>query len=437
MLENAKLYEKDFDSSATRSWAPSTVINGTAYATGLFWQPLQNKDDPYAEIEDSAEGVLEGADLFALKPGKTVQFGVCGSADGYKKGLLSLAASVSTALADRSSFVAVFKVDNGWWYCCVRNDIILSDGDMLFLKEEDAKEQFMSMMTVPDWGRKIAPAEWGVEDTQAVDLNALLNDGVRSRLQKIKALRGPKLYAVIAVSAVVGFWILSSFVTDVLFAPKKKPMVVAPVRPKIMKPVEEKPKVLPWDTVKNPEDVMVNCYQNSMQLIKIMPPGWKINGINCTDGGVTASWRREVGRIAWADKALNESGVKISTRSLSADGNTLIAGISFSLKVMKSPPAYTSTELKNTLNDLFQSLSVPVSLSDQQLTVQPQQTNNSGFRRQTKPDIYKMVKFSFSTPQNPMMWRDILTKFSGLVITNIRYDTQNGTWYYEGTIYVI
>ena len=140
MLENANLYEKDFDSSATRSWAPTTVINGVVYSAGLFWQPLQNKDDPYTEIEDSAESVLEGADLFALKPGKTVQFGVCASTDGYKKGLNSLAVSISTALADKSSFVAVFKVDNGWWYCCVRNDILLSDGDMLFLKEEDAKE---------------------------------------------------------------------------------------------------------------------------------------------------------------------------------------------------------------------------------------------------------------------------------------------------------
>ena len=182
---------------------------------------------------------------------------------------------------------------------------------------------------------------------------------------------------------------------------------------------------------------MVNCYHNAMQFVKIMPPGWKIGGINCTDGGVTASWRREVGRIAWADQAINESGVKVSTRSLSADGNTLIASISFSLKAMKSPPAYSSVDLKNTLNDLFQSLSVSISLSDQQLTVQAPQSNNNGFRRQSKPDIYKMVKFSFSSPQNPMVWRDILTKFSGLVITNIRYDTQNGIWYYEGTIYVI
>lgn len=166
MLENAKLYDKDFDASAARSWGTTTVISGTTYATGLFWQPLQNKDDPYGEIEETAESVQEGADLFALKSGKSVQFGVCASSDGYKRGLQSLAVAVATGLAEKSSFVAVFKVDNGWWYCCVRNDILLSDGDVLFLKEEDAKEQFMSMLAVPDWGRKIAPKEWELPDTE-------------------------------------------------------------------------------------------------------------------------------------------------------------------------------------------------------------------------------------------------------------------------------
>lgn len=73
-------------------------------------------------------------------------------------------------MADRSSFVAVFKVDNGWWYTCIRNDIILSDGDMLFLNEQEAKDQFLSMLAVPDWGRKIAPPEWGIEETEYPDL---------------------------------------------------------------------------------------------------------------------------------------------------------------------------------------------------------------------------------------------------------------------------
>ena len=436
MLEDAKLYDKDFDATATRSWASTTVIDGVSYATGLFWQPLQNKDDPYSEIEDTADSILEGTDLFALKPGKVVQFGVCASSDGYRKGMSSLAASVATAFADKSSFVAVFKVDNGWWYCCVRNDIILSDGDMLFLKEEDAKEQFMSMMTVPDWGRKIAPAEWKIEETQPVALSNVLTNGIRAKLQKIKALRGIKLYAIIGVSAIVGFWVLSSFVVDVLFAPKKQPVIIAPVRPKVIKPVvvEQKPIVMPWDTIKNPEEILLYCYRDTMNFVKIMPPGWLTGGINCTDTGTTVSWSRQVGRISWVDQALNKSGIKFAARSISTDGNTLIASTAYEPQILKSPPAYSDVELKNILNDLFQSLDLKISLSERQETVQVPSSNPN---EPPKTIIYRMIGFSFVSNHNPTMWMDVLTKFSGLTISSIKYDTTNSMWSYEGAIYVL
>ena len=434
MLENAKLYDKDFDSNATRSWASTTVVGGTTYATGLFWQPLQNKDDPYTEIEETAASVMEGADYFALKQGKVVQFGICSSGDGYRRGMNSLAASVAMATADKSSLLAVFKVDNGWWYCCIRNDIILTDGDMLFLKEEDAKEQFSSMLTVPDWGRKIAPAEWGIDGAQAGDLVALLADTSRAKLQKIKALRGIKLYAILLASAILGFWLLSTFVMDVLFAPKKRPVIVAPVRPKVMPVAPPKPVVMPWDTIKKPEEIMGYCYRDTMLLVKIMPPGWLIGGINCTDTGTTVSWRRQIGRISWVDKALKESGIKFSARSISTDGNTLIASTSYAPTIVKSPPVYNEVDLKNIINDLFQSLDMGIALSDKTETVNVPSPDP---RTPPKKVTYRLVGFSFSSMQNPLKWQDILTKFSGLTITTIRYDTTNAMWQYEGAIYVL
>ena len=139
MLEEAKLLDEDYENGKQRSWGTNITVGGVSYATSLFWQPLQNKDDPFNEVEEASEGILEGADLFCIKPGKAPQFGICVSSEGYKKGDNVAAVTLATALSDRSSFVAVFKVDNGWWYTCIRNDIILSDGDMLFLSEQEAK----------------------------------------------------------------------------------------------------------------------------------------------------------------------------------------------------------------------------------------------------------------------------------------------------------
>ena len=189
MLEDANLDENANGESAedARTWGTTFNVGGTTYATSLFWQPLRNSEDPYTEISEAAENVLEGADLFALKRGKSPQFGLCISSQGYQKGTRVAATALIGALPDTSSFLAVFKVDRGWWYVCVRNDVILSDGDMLFFNEQEAKDQFSSMLAVPDWGYKIAPASWHIEDTREQDLAALLKNGPKEVLQKVHA----------------------------------------------------------------------------------------------------------------------------------------------------------------------------------------------------------------------------------------------------------
>ena len=424
VLEDAKFQDQDFDSNVNRSWGTEINIEGTSYATSLFWQPLQNKDDPYAEVEEASAGVLEGADLFCIKPGKAPQFGICVSHEGYKSGTPAAAVSLATALSDRSSFVGVFKVKNGWWYTCVRNDIILSDGDMLFLNEEDAKNQFLSMLAVPDWGRKIAPPEWEIEETEYPELGKLLQRGAKGKLQKIKALRGTKLIAVIAVSGIIGFWLLSSIISSLFFSPPKRP-IIAPIAPKVVKPVEVPPEIKPWEKLSDPEQVMKNCYKAVQDVVSIMPPGWVIGNISCTPGGLTTSWSRQVGRISWIEKALDMSGITFSGRSISDDGNSLIASVPLDkIRQISSPPLKTDIDLKNTLNNLFQSIGQAVNLSSFSYT-SPQQ------------NVYRSVKFKFTSTHNPVIWNDLLIKFSGLEITMIRYNTGAKTWEYEGAIYVL
>lgn len=424
MLEDAKLQEQDFDANVNRSWGTEINVGGTAYATSLFWQPLQNKDDPYTEVEEASAGVLEGADLFCIKPGKAPQFGIGVSHEGYRPGELAAAVSLATALSDRSSFVGVFKVANGWWYTCVRNDIILSDGDMLFLKEEDAREQFMSMLAVPDWGRKIAPPEWGLEDTEYPDLAQLLQRGAKGKLQKIKALRGTKLIAVIAVSGIIGFWLLSSIISSIFLSPPKRP-IIAPVQPKVVQPVEEPPEIKPWEQLNNPTEIMLQCKQGIDALIKVMPPGWKIGGLSCGPEGITTFWSREVGRITWVDKALNRSGINFSGRSISDDGNTVLVSVPLNeVHKISSPPRYFTVDLMNVINDLFQAIGQPVALTTFSYT-------------SPRNNIYRSVKFNFTSKQNPTIWNDLLTKFSGLEINNIKYDLTSEDWQYEGAIYAL
>lgn len=407
-----------------RAWGTKIVVDGTTYATSLFWQPLQNAEDPYTEVEEASEGVLEGADLFCIKQGKAPQFGICVSHEGYKSGEQVAAVSLASALSDVASFVAVFKVKNGWWYTCVRNDIILSDGDMLFLNEEEAKDQFMSMLAVPDWGYKIAPKEWGIEETQYPSLEDLFQKGLTAKLQKIKALRGTKLLMVIGISAVVGLWLISSIIDAIFLTPPKRP-VIAPVAPKVIQEVEIPPEIKPWEKIQDPSAIFKQCLKNTLDLVKIRPPGWVIGDITCSGSGVSTNWKREVGRISWIDKALSNSGINFSGKGITDDGNSLVASIPFSnVRAITSPPTRSDIDLKNTLNNMFQSIGQSVSLTSFSFT-------------SAQGNTYRSVKFKFTSGNNPVVWVDLLTKFSGLEITMIKYNTSSDTWEYEGAIYVL
>ncbi len=425
MLEEAKLLDEDYENGGKqRSWGTNITVAGVSYATSLFWQPLQNKDDPFSEVEEASEGILEGADLFCIKPGKAPQFGICVSGEGYKKGDNVAAVTLATALSDRSSFVAVFKVDNGWWYTCIRNDIILSDGDMLFLSEQEAKEQFMSMLAVPDWGRKIAPPEWNIEETEYPDLTQIMNKGLRAKLQKIKALRGTKLLIVVVISAIIGLWLLSSIINGIFLAPPKRP-IIAPIPPKVVQQIEVPPEIKPWEQINRPNDVMKWCYYGIESLRKILPPGWTINNLACTPEGITTSWKRDIGRVSWINKALDDSGLVFSSRSVSDDGENLIASVPLGkVEVIVSPPLKSDEDLKVLLNDLFQAIGQKVALTSFSY-VSPQ--NN----------VYSSVQFKFTSNHNPLVWMDLLTKFSGLTINMINYNVGNDMWDYEGAIYVL
>ena len=424
MLEDANLTEEDVEKSKTQSLGTEIVVDGVEYATNLFWQPLQNKDDPFMEVEEASQGILEGADLFCIKPGKAPQFGICVSSDGYKKNQEAAAVPLATALSDRPSFIAVFKVNSGWWYVCVRNDIILSDGDMLFINEDDAKEQFESMLAVPDWGRKIAPPEWGVEETEYPDLTKLIQRGAKAKLQKIKALRGPKLILVVSIALVVGLWLVYTILMEIVLAPPKRPVIV-PVVPKVVpKKVEVIPEVKPWEKIKNPAEVMTQCEAAVAKLMSIVSPGWKIKDISCTQNSAATSFKRDFGRISWMRQAVSKPNLKLGGKIFSDDGNTMVASIVYpQITVINSEPNRGDAVLKNELNELGQSLGMKFSLSSASVT-SPQR------------NVYRHVKFKFNSTFKPHMWKDLLTKFSGLEINSIKYNPETKVWDYEGVIYV-
>ena len=410
------------DQTEERAWRSSFTENGKSYAASLFWQPLINEDNPIPEVKEAAENILEGADLYVARKGKSPQFGLASTAQGFSRGEPSAAIALITALGNVNSFVGVFKVDAGWWYICFRNDVILSDGDTLFVNEKDAKEQLISMLTVPDWDAVYAPAEWEIEDTKPDPLNDLIKNGLQIKLDKISANNDAVMLVVVVIGFAIILWFAYSSLKSMFFSAPEAP-VIAPVE-QVEEPVELPPEPKPWESIKNPVDVMQECYIATQKVIQIVTPGWKIEGITCTpDAGVVTSWRREIGRLAWMEQALDVSGVNFSSRVIAPDGNTFMVTVPLSeISTLNSPPEYNEKDMTDLMNDLVQNLNIQLTFNHK-TWVSPRGLS------------YRLLEYNISSKNDPLNWMDLLMKFSGLTVNSIAYDINNATWTYKGEIY--
>lgn len=414
---------EDFDSlrENSKEWASSFTVDGIRYAASVFWESLQNIDAPFLDAKEAAENVLVGADLFCVKHGKSPQLGLAISSQGFQKGMSVAAVAAVTAMSDASSLLAVFKVDAGYWYLCVRNDVILSDGDVLFVKEEDAKEQFMSMLSVPDWSKKIAPAEWGIDETEQKDIAEVFASGLDTKLEKINALRGTELMIVIVLSALIGIWLVM-YISKTFFttAPQQNKVIVRRATKKVVKKVD-KVVPAPWESLIDPVWVLDTCRENILSLVAISTPGWSNNGVTCTTSNAITSWKRQFGRLSWLEMSLSYSGLTFASKSIDPKGALVTVSVPFQkVRNIKSAPKKTAEELRNQINDLFQSLNLSINLSEGSV--------------KAGDKVYKYLGFKINSPYDPDVWKPLLTKFSGLKVNNIRYG--NGTWNYEGIIYV-
>ena len=403
-----------------KAWKSTFTEGGVTYAASLFWQPLLNEDKPLPEVKEAAENILEGADLYLVRKGKSPQFGLAASSQGFTKGLPSAAVALISGLGNITSFLGVFKVDTGWWYICFRNDVILSDGDTLFISERDAKNQFISMLAVPDWDAIFAPAEWAIEDTKDADLSSLLSNGLQVKLDKIDASNDTIMLAVIVVCFAIILWFAYSTLKDLFFSAPEPP-VVQPIEQAEEEELPPEPK--PWESIPNPIDVMRNCYTATQKVVELVAPGWSLEGVTCNASGLVTSWRREIGRLTFMEQALDVSGVNFSSRVLSQDGNTLMASLPVEQPQMQnSPPEYTQDELINTINDINQALDINIALNPKSW-VSPRGTK------------YELMEFSIQSNNDPLTWIQLLMKFSGLTVNTVTYDINSANWTFKGEIY--
>lgn len=423
-------------------------IGRLQYAVGLFWQPLQDADDPIPEIRETMESETN-ANMYAIHMGRSPQYGIGSLDKGHRPGLLVGAIAVQDALSEQSSFVAVFKVDAGWWFLVVRNDLILPEEDVLYRTEKEARDAFDAMMAVPDWGYKIAPASWDIDDAEEMDLEKLLKEGQQVRLVSLGAMRGMKILLIIAclitILAIAGVYIAFSFYDN----EKKEVQPIVPLTPttsiQTQEPQREEEK--PWEKLVSVPAFLSRCWSDGYQLKSMIVPGWGLNQIVCTSTGIETGWTRKNrrgSRLAWIEAAIREQYKMQGEPQLNQAGTAAIIRFSFDdLPVVASNPNLNLSKIRRELTDIAQALSMTINMSEGSITVDlPKPPEEAEKQNQSKEyvRVYQYLAFSFTSSMDPPAWEAFFNKFRALELTKIEYNPNSqsaltNNWKYEGRIY--
>ena len=413
-------------------WGATITVNGTVYATSIFWQPLQNPDNPLPEVRETAENVLDNADLYVIRPSGMPQYGLGISSEGHRAGMPVAALSLVEAFSDVPSSVSVFKVPEGWWFIAVRNDLILSEEDMLYLNEEDAKRNFVSMMAVPDWGRRVAPASWQIDGTEERSIDEVLAKAPRVKLQKLKKELSIKTVSILVAAVVLIGWGAFSLLSYMFGSSEVIREVIAP--PPVVKPVVEPPKEvvvpMPWEDLVVPGEFMKVCSDSTSLLVTATVPGWVIGDIKCQLTGLSTSWTMQWGRVGNFMAGMKRYNIDGLHYTVAAGGRSATGTIQFNnLRKAASAPTLTTQEITDDLTDIFQAVNIPVQLSVTEVKADAKSAlgNNAG--------DFSYVNFGFSSALPVSEWNYFFDKFGALELTSLVYNTASNNWKYEGRIY--
>lgn len=437
MLDDDEIIEEQDDLSVDMDddeppWGATMEVGGEAYAVSLFWQPLSDPDDPMSEIKETSESVLDGADVFVIRRSGVSQYGLGISEEGHDAGQGSAAIALAEYFADKASFVSVFKVPEGWWFLAVRNDLILSEEDVLYLNEEDAQRAFFSMMAVPDWGCKIAPEEWGIEGTEEADLEEILRHTRPAKLSRLSSVHGTKFKVIAGGAALIAIYILMQIFG--MFFGEDEPLVRSMVPPKIFKkiaPVQEK-EIPPWETLYDTSEILHLCTKN-IRRFNISVPGWDIGNITCDGTGVSARWERAYGTASSLQTAFKYANIALMKLVIDPAGASAITIASIgNVRQVYSYPTFSEEKARWELNEIFQAIGSKISLAAKQASVK----RRGGLISTVEKEKYPAIKFSYTSNMEPTMWESVLTSFSGLEISSIMWNPLNRAWQYEGVVYV-
>ena len=307
------------------------------YAVGLYWENSPSSR-VVAAAKEAASQPGQKADFFAIragqKDGRVPQFGLAQAASGHKSAMPAFAGCLANQ--QPGSWVGAFRLREGTVVTVVRDDLIVPDGDQLFLDENEARERVLQEISFGGLQRIYAPESWAIPGSDNMPISLLLDERRDVKLQSVTTpksvwIMGGGLIVLLVVGLGVGLYKQDQESKRAAIEAQKMTALarakaaagqagLGAQKEPIYPPPERK-----WEAKPPVMDVLESC---RVALINVPAAiaGWKMQQLKCDGGSVNIAWSRDKGFSAPPkDWVINSSGnaanSSISLPKLTARGH--------------------------------------------------------------------------------------------------------------------
>lgn len=283
----------------------TVTVHHKKYATGLFWQPVTPGVTPYIYARQLINKSIKKYTLLAEYKS---MIGLAEERGGIRAGMPSVAAEVVNSLSTYVSFLAVFSTDGCYYLVAVRNGVIVRD--VLIETEAEARKIYVELSEMPDWSALIAPASWGMPQSQEKVLSNLIRNGSVAKLRQISIVKSlvPSIIMMgVFLVVILLFLYIPSFKKENKTQTKQlSPELMAEYQKQIRAKNEEldkKYEIVKKIEVKYPYDNLPNVMERARLCYKaigfVMQPivGWNQKSATCDADYVSATFARGFGTL--------------------------------------------------------------------------------------------------------------------------------------------
>mgnify|MGYP003296570344 CR=1 FL=1 len=411
-------------------------INRKKYAVGLFWQPMGVGVSARNYARTLSRSVDKKLNLYTEY---RAMIGLAARRSGVRVGMLSAAAEVMESFSEYTSFLAVFAVPRGFYMVAARNGVILVD--KLFESESEARNEYVKMSEIPDWGAFFAPGAWGMPRAAERNLGDLLTGQSRATLHTISRFGSRMFSLIIFCLFLVGMAFVFSDSVKQVFMPRPQ---VAELNPELVaeykKQIEEKAKeldeqfeiekTLPPEPIVMPyellPDIMARAGQCYQAIAFLMQPivGWNQINVICGETHAIADFKRDFGTLDGFYNVATElmPGAFVSE----VDEDSL--RVQVALPKLESYSSQDERDADTVVRDVTSAFQGINEVVDTEIVV-------DSLTNGVDVATVNVVEIGAESKLVPQQFMEIFSDFGGVYLMQAEWNVRTRSWNYEVLIY--